>query len=144
MTEFVKISTLVLAQQQQLGSLLLSSRSTFRLAAVAVRLVIPLLYSLKRFDAEGPLLLRPILANAVGGHRCSGQTCGGRKAVKQVRKGIFWRDLAATTRAAANTARPGGAVITRVVHGDWAAPWRASRRRHDSESQEHLVIWRPS
>ena len=69
MTEFVKISTLVLVQQQQLGSLLLSSRSTLRLAAVAVRLVIPLLYSLKRFDALGPLLLRPILANAVGGHQ---------------------------------------------------------------------------
>ena len=68
MTEFVKISTLVLVQQQQLGSLLLSSRSTLRLAAVAVRLVIPLLYSLKRFDAEGPLLLRPMRVAMVGEH----------------------------------------------------------------------------
>ena len=64
-TEFVKISTLVLVQQQQLGSLLLSSRSTLRLA-VAVRLVIPLLYSLKRFDAVGPLLLRPIPSPVAG------------------------------------------------------------------------------
>ena len=75
-TEFVKISTLVLVQQQQLGSLLLSSRSTLRLAAVAVRLVIPLLYSLKRFEAEGPSLLRPILLPM----RFGGQLLGRRSA----------------------------------------------------------------
>ena len=83
-TEFVKISTLVLVQQQQLGSLLLSSRSTLRLA-VAVRLVIPLLYSLKRFDAVGPLLLRPIPSPVAGKAQCAHaavgslqQTCRGR------------------------------------------------------------------
>ena len=141
MTEFVKISTLVLVQQQQLGSLLLSSRSTLRLAAVAVRLVIPLLYSLKRFDAEGPLLLRPMrramrLANT--------DTPLLRPNLRRVKSSK--NPGRCYLRRAAKPARPGGAPVpsSRVVDGDWAAPWRASRRRHDSESQEHLVIWRPS
>ena len=89
-TEFVKISTLVLVQQQQLGSLLLSSRSTLRLAAVAVRLVIPLLYSLKRFDAEGPLLLRPILPMPASWRNtvAFSQTCG--RAKSREPPGIFF------------------------------------------------------
>jgi len=65
-TVLVKISTLVLLQQQQDGSLLRSSRSVLRLA-LAVRLVMLPLYSLKRLDVVGRLLLRPMAHAPDGG-----------------------------------------------------------------------------
>ena len=64
-TVLVKISTLVLLQQQQYGSLPRSSRSALRLA-LAVRLVILPLYSLKRLDVVGRLL-RPMACKLLGG-----------------------------------------------------------------------------
>ena len=104
-TVLVKISTLVLLQQQQYGSLLRSSRSVLRLA-LAVRLVILPLYSLKRLDVVGRLLLRPMAHAPDGGW------------LRAVRVRVILPELACSTKAADDTK----AARAFIAGGKAAAP----------------------